>query len=81
MGLYTFFVEKDGTTSIEQFSGADVKDAVANWYLWSEAVPGLGDPTEANPVPIIGTKNVWCFSGLDAADALFLVHVSGPLAE
>lgn len=81
MGLYTFFVEKNGATSIEQFPGADIEEAAALWHQHSQYVPGLVDPADPDPTPVAETRNVWCLSGIDGADDFYLVHVVGPLAE
>jgi hypothetical protein len=81
MGIYTFFIEKSGATIIEQFSGADVFEAVSKWYLLSETKPGLHEPEDSRPVPVNDTVNVWCLSGLDPEEIFFLVHLVGPLAE
>lgn len=81
MGLYTFLVEKNGATSIEQFSGADLAAAVAEWFKSSEYVPGLVDPADPEATPIQDTRGVWCLAGIDNAGDFFLVHVVGPLAE
>ena len=81
MGIYTFLVEKSGSTIIEQFSGPALSDAIAKWYQLSETQPGLHEPEDSEPVPVSDITNVWCLSGLDAEDVFFLVHVVGPMEE
>jgi hypothetical protein len=81
VGLYTFFVEKNGATSIEQFPGADIEEAAALWHQRSQYVPGLVDPADPDPTPVAETRNVRCLSGIDGADDFYLVHVVGPLTE
>jgi hypothetical protein len=81
MALYTFFVEKNGSTIIEQFPGADIHEAVETWHRHSEILPGLFNPEGSGINPIEDVKNVWCISGLDPKGDFYLVHVTGPLKE
>jgi hypothetical protein len=81
MGIYTFLVEKSGSTIIEQFSGLALSDAVSKWYRLSETQPGSHVPEDSEPTPVSDTQNVWCLSGLDDEDVFFLVHVVGPMEE
>jgi hypothetical protein len=80
MGTYTYFVEKDGATLIEQFEARSSKNAVAAWYASSETDPGpLPEPPDDEATPITGRERVWCFSGLDRSNVFFSVHFVGPL--
>jgi hypothetical protein len=71
---FTFFSEKEGSTFIEQFSGKDLVEALADWYGRSivepcEQLEG-DDPTSVDTV-----KNVWCISGHDTGGKFFLTHI------
>jgi hypothetical protein len=71
--VFTFVVDKQGGTLIEQFAGKNLKEATLRWYKESESMPG--EPPEDLPVPIEDTKGVWCVSGEDAAGVFFLVNI------
>lgn len=77
MQRYTFFVEKQGATLIEQVLAPSLQSAVAEWHSFSEAKPGPVDPDE-RITPVQDTEAVWCFSGIDSEGVFFLVHVVGP---
>jgi hypothetical protein len=80
MALFTFYVEKNRATIIEQFDGLDLVEAVKQWYERSGVTPGPQDPDE-ELTPVTGMRNVWCFGGINTEDEIFLVHVTGPLKE
>jgi len=80
MPIYTFFVEKQGATAVEQVEAPDLAAAVAGWHERSETSPGPLDPDE-DLTPLKDRRNVWCFTGFDPEEAFYLVHVVGPLAE
>lgn len=80
--LFTFITEKKGATTIEQFTGKDLTEALLKWIRKSTTKPKSkatklrwevrgGD----RPTPVSGVKGVWCFGGVDDADAVFMVHI------
>lgn len=71
---FTFVTEKEGSTVIEQFKGADVEDATLRWLQGSQTHPG--EPLEGDvPAPVETVENVWCTGGHDAQGTFFLVHI------
>jgi hypothetical protein len=77
--LFTFITESGGATAVEQFEGRDLAEAVQRWSQRSSAGPRLDAwkrLDEGNrPVPVEGTRAVWCLSGIDDADVFFMVHI------
>jgi hypothetical protein len=72
--IFTFVIEKAGTTIIEQVTGIDIDDAVARWYNQSSTSPGQPLEGEA-ATPIEGRPGVWCIGGHDPGGVFFLAHV------
>ena len=76
---FTFLTEKEGSTIIEQFTGADVGEAVLSWHRNSLTQPG--EPLEGEePTPVDTVENVWCIGGHDPRGAFFLVHIVATVA-
>jgi hypothetical protein len=76
MTLYTFVVEHNGGTELQQVEAGGVDAAAHIWNL-QPPEPRI-DPERLNvdsPAPVAGLRRVWCFSGLDADENLYLVHV------
>ena len=74
LSRFTFFIEKEGSTIIEQFDGIDVEDATLRWFHESETQPG--EPLEDNPPTAVQqVANVWCTAGHDPQGIFFLVHI------
>ncbi|HEX8618476.1 MAG TPA: hypothetical protein VF911_12880 [Thermoanaerobaculia bacterium] len=74
--MFTFIAEHDGATDLEQVTGSTLEEAVRAWneapgHLRLSADRLEGDP----PTPLDGLRGVWCFSGLDELDTLYIVHV------
>lgn len=74
MARYTFFVQKQGGTYIDQVSAGTVQEAVEAWFRASETRPGPFEPEE-DTTPIEGREGVWCFTGIDPEEVFFMVHV------
>lgn len=79
MALYTFFVQKQGSTYVEQVAANTVREAVDAWHKSSETNPGSFDTTE-DITPVENCESVWCIDGRDVKDVFFLAHVVGPAA-
>lgn len=77
MATYTFVTEKAGSTIIEQYDGRSLRAACKKWHATSIARPGpFGEFYDfLPPVPITGTRNVWCHSGLDPDGVSYMSHV------
>lgn len=77
---FTFIIEKEGSTIIEQVAGRDIMDAVIRWSEISETHPG--NPLEiADPTPIEGVRNVWCIARHDPAGIFYIAHVVATQGE
>lgn len=76
MALYTFIVEHNGGTELFQIEAVGVDEAARVWNL-QPAKPRVDRERLSldSPVPVSGLHGVWCFSGLDANEGLYLVHV------
>ncbi|MEG4805140.1 hypothetical protein QUB63_33225 [Microcoleus sp. ARI1-B5] len=82
--LFTFFIEKEGSTIVEQIESTDVEGALISWSRCSETKPKftLGSLKYQNePTPVAGRKNVWCFSGVDDNDISFLIHIIATVSD
>ena len=76
--LYTFFVENEGSTVVEQLIGSSLLDAVYEWSRTSMLEINFLDKKaiiENKPTLVSGLKNAWCFSFIGPKDSLFLVHI------
>ncbi len=78
--LYTFLTETKGSTTIDQYEGSDVRDALRKWNRLSRLRPRftedqLFDSGRGGPTPIKKRKATWCFSGMNAPGQFFLVHI------
>ena len=80
MATFTFFVEKAGSTIIEQFDARSSADAVRVWYEKTSTDPGpVPEPPDDEASPITDRPNVWCFTVLDNSDTVYSVHFTGPI--
>jgi hypothetical protein len=70
--LFTFVIEKEGSTRIEQVPGADVVEALAQWRHLNQLDPEM---TIDDPTPVQGVQNVWCIGGHDMSGVFFLAHI------
>lgn len=71
---FTFLIEKEGATIIEQLTAHNILEAVLRWYGESRTRPG--EPLEGDePTPIEGVENVWCIAGHDPQESFYLVHI------
>lgn len=70
--LFTFLIEKEGSTLIEQVPGADVVEALVRWRQLSQLDPEMA---MEDPTPVQGVKCVWCITGQDMSGAFFLAHI------
>ena len=75
--LFTFIVEYQGNTLVEQYSGADCDDAIRAWYDHTRAPIKLNEVRDSlyEQVPLTGLKHVWFLSLLDDDDVLFLINI------
>ena len=76
MPLYTFVAEHNGATELEQIEARGVDEATRAWNLRT-GTPRI-DPARFEldpPAAVTGLQRVWCFSGLDTSEDLYLVHV------
>lgn len=76
MTLFTFVAEHRGSTELDQIEAANVTDAMRRWNL-RPGSPRI-DPERLEhdaPTPVTGLQRTWCFTGLDAEETLYLVHV------
>jgi hypothetical protein len=77
--LFTFIIEKSGSTDIHQIEAVDINDAISTW---KNQVKGRNPKTKMEvsldedfPTPISGLINVWCFSFIDDEDIFILLHI------
>lgn len=75
--LYTFLIEKEGSTLIEQVSGADIGEAIMRWRHLSQIDPEMDIE---DPTPIQGATHVWCITGFDMSGTFFLAHIVATIA-
>lgn len=76
--LFTFFVEWQGSTLVEQFESTSLGGALRRWNRESSSSPAfeqgkLEGPN--SPTAVSGCRNVWCFTGVDGNDIFFMVHI------
>lgn len=75
--LYTFVIERAGSTIVEQAIAGSLFDALVSWARHSPYVRGV-DPMAASfvePSAISGTTNTWFFSSQDADGVSLFVNV------
>lgn len=76
MKLFTFIVESNGSTTLEQVTAPNVAEAARRWTVIPEGARIPLDRLELDaPTAIDGLRNVWCLSGVDHDDAHCLVHI------
>lgn len=73
--LFTFLTSKEGSITIEQFTGENVLAASQRWYRESTTDPG--EPLEGmeDPTPVSTAERVWCLSGIDPKQRFFWAHI------
>ena len=86
MSKYTFVVEIDGGTYLSQIDAEDARRAVPLWCDSFQADAPIGNRSkrlseavrrnlsDAEPIPVSGIANTWCFSAMFARK-LVLGHV------
>lgn len=74
--LFTFIAEHDGSTELEQVTSMNLHDAVRRWNAkdGGSRIP-LDRLDLDEPTPVEGLDGVWCFSGIDQSEKLYIVHV------
>lgn len=80
--LFTFIAEHDGVTLLEQVVSPSLDGAVRRWNTRSGRTRIPADRLEMDePTPVEGLQRVWCFSGIDDDDKLYIVHVIETVSE
>ena len=73
--LYTFVTSYAGSLLVEQVEAVGIEQAVADWAHRSAARPRSHPGESFDYVPVKGTRDVWCVSGLNESDVFFWSHI------
>jgi hypothetical protein len=75
--LFTFVVEYEGNTFVEQVEGIDHENAVQTWLDTTAASIRFEDRSSSllRPLPLTGICNTWCTGFRDDQDICFLINI------
>lgn len=74
--LFSFIIERAGSTIVEEVVASTMRAAITRWAKISTEVTGIDPDQIFDPPSLInGTKNVWCLSLRDSQERLILINV------
>ena len=73
--LFTFLTTKEGSITIEQFAGGNLRDVSQRWYRESSTNPGAPLEGVEDLTPVSGVQRVWCVAGTDSDGRFSWTHI------